>query len=164
MYSRTHNLAVCLILITLFSVQAAAEPVGPKLTPRLKALIADEMGQISQATAALGVAIAAGHHGKVRTIGIAVRDSFILKASLTPQDKRDLMNAVPASFLALDQSFHELAGKLAHAGEVRDSELQSFYFSRMLDACVACHRDHAPDRFTGLVPKAHHDEQQHPAP
>ena len=128
----------------------AADPVGPKLTARLKELLAKEMQQVAQATAKLALAIAAGDHASANELGIAVRDSFILKRSLTAQDKKDLMSAVPPEFVALDRRFHGLAGKLAHAAEMKDSELQVFYYSEMVEACVACHARFANDRFPGL--------------
>ena len=137
----------------------AADPVGPNLTPRLKELLTKEMQQVAQAAASLALAISAGDHGSVNQFGVAVRDSFILKKSLTQQDKEDLMRAVPPEFVALDGRFHDIAGKLAHAAELKDSELQGFYYSKMLEACVACHAQFASDRFPGLQtrPASVHD-------
>ena len=140
-------------MATLIGIQSTAfggEPVGPKLTPRLKNLLANEMQQVGQATADLALAIAGGDHHTAKELGVAVHDSFILKQSLTDQDKKDLMGAVPSAFVALDRRFHALAGKLAHAAEAKDSELQHFYFSEMLRSCVTCHTEFASDRFPGL--------------
>ena len=128
----------------------AAEPVGPKLTARLKKLITNEMLQVADATGRLSVAISTGDHETVHALGVGVRDSFILKQSLTAQDKKDLVGAVPAEFITLDRHFHALAGKLAHAGEVKDSALQGFYYSKMMETCVACHARFAVDKFPGL--------------
>lgn len=138
-------------IIALAPIGVAAEPVGPKLTDRLKELLADEMQQVAQATADISVAIAAGDHETVMTLGIKVRDSFILKQSLTDQDKKDLMGAVPPEFLAMDKRFHGLAGKMAHAAEAHDSELQAVYYAKMLETCVTCHSHFAADRFTGFA-------------
>jgi hypothetical protein len=44
-----------------------------------------------------------------------------------------------------------LAGKLADQAEKKDSELQNFYFSRMLETCTSCHAQFAADRFPGLT-------------
>ena len=150
-------------LAVFFTLQAgaqAAEPVGPKLTPKLKELISKEMQQVAQATAELAGAIAGGNHASAMQLGAAVRDSFILKRSLTEQDKKDLMSAVPPGFVALDRHFHATAGKLAHAAEGKDSELQGFYFYKMLEACVACHARFASDRFPGLS-EEHSDHSDH---
>ena len=132
---------------------SGAEPVGPKLTPRLKELLADEMRQVADATGDIALAIAAGDHENARRLAAAVRDSFILKQSLTEQDKKDLMSAVPAEFVLMDKHFHGLAGKLVQQAEMQDSELQGYYFSEMLEACVACHTQFATDRFPGLGEK-----------
>lgn len=137
-------------LIGLQTVAQAAEPVGPKLTPRLKGLLASEMQQVAQATADLALAIASGDHKTAKQLGVAVHDSFILKQSLTDQDKKDLMGAVPPTFIAFDRRFHAVAGKLAHAAESKDSQLQGFYYSEMLRSCVNCHAEFASDRFPGL--------------
>jgi len=142
--------AAVAVLFALSAGAYAEDPVGPKLTPRLKELIANEMQQVAQATADISLAIASGDHETVMKLGIGVRDSFILKQSLTDQDKKDLMGAVPPEFIALDRRFHGLAGKLAHAAEEHDSELQAVYYAKMLDSCVACHAHFAADRFPGL--------------
>lgn len=128
----------------------AGEPVGPKLTDRLKELLAAEMAQVGEATSALALAIASGDHGTVADLGAKVRDSFILKQSLTPQDKKDLMGAVPKAFLMLDKRFHGMAGKMATAAQEKDSELQLFYYGQMLEACAQCHSQFASDRFSGF--------------
>lgn len=129
----------------------AAEPVGPRLTERLRSLLTDEMQQVARATGELAVAIAAGDHASTERLSMAIRDSFILKQSLTAQDKQDLMTAAPPDFIALDRHFHATAGKLAHAAEAQDSELQGFYFAQMLESCVSCHARFADDRFPGLA-------------
>jgi hypothetical protein len=148
------------VSIVLQSGVYAANPAGPKLTARLKELLVKEMQQVAQATAELALAIAAGEHASANQLGIAVRDSFILKKSLTAQDKKDLMSAAPPEFLALDGRFHDMAGKLAHAAEMKDSELQVFYYSKMVETCVACHAQFASDRFPGLD-KGHAGGHEH---
>lgn len=140
------------VSITAFSGSTSAgEPVGPKLTPRLQDLLSTEMQQVAGATANLALAIAAGDHHTVRHLGLQIRDSFILKQSLTDQDKKDLMGAVPKAFIALDKEFHAMAGKLAHAGEAGDSALQGFYYAEMIERCVACHSHFAADFFVGFA-------------
>lgn len=147
------GLVVVVATLIFFVVASAAAPVGPNLTPRLKELLAEEMQQVAGATGDLALAIAAGDHASVSKLATAVRDSFILKQSLTEQDKKDLMSAVPAEFVALDRRFHGLAGKLAQQATLKDSELQGYYFSRMLEACTSCHAQFATDRFPGLARK-----------
>ena len=128
----------------------AGETVSSKLTDRLKELLAAEMAQVGDATSALAHAIAIGDHATVVELGVKVRDSFILKQSLTPQDKKDLVSAVPKAFLMLDKRFHGMAGKMVAAAETKDTELQLFYYGQMLQACTQCHSGFASDRFTGF--------------
>ena len=146
---RTTWIAVALSILIQSGVHAA-DPVGNKLTARLHELLTKEMQHVAKATAKLALAIAEGDHATANELGIAIRDSFILKKSLTTQDKKDLFGAVPPDFVALDRYFHGLADKLAHAAEMKDSELQVFYYSKMLEACVTCHSKFANDRFPGL--------------
>ncbi len=148
---RTTWLIVALAVL-LQTGAVAADPVGPKLTARLKQLLTREMQQVAGATAKLALSIVMGDHDRAHELGVAVRDSFILKKSLTAQDKKDLKGAVPRGFLALDKRFHGLAGKLAQAAKKKDSEGQGFYFSEMMKTCVACHSLYATDRFPGLKP------------
>lgn len=147
------KIVVVITALFVFGGANAADPVGPNLTPRLKALLADEMQQVAEATGELALAIAAGDHATVKRLASAVRDSFILKQSLTEQDKKDLMSAVPAGFVALDRKFHGLAGELAGQADTQNTELQNYYFSRMLEACTSCHAQFATDRFPGFARK-----------
>lgn len=109
------------------------------------------MQQISDAMGPLTTAIATGDHDMAQHLGIAIRDSFILKKSLTPQDKQDLLGAVPAEFVEIDREFHRLANKLAGAAAKKDSELQEVYLSKMVASCIACHRQFAQDVFPGFA-------------
>lgn len=145
------TLVAAIATMILFASAYAGSPVGQKLTPRLKMLLADEMQQIAKATSELAVTISAGDHATANRLASAIRDSFILKQSLTEQDKKDLMSAVPPEFIALDKHFHGLAGKLAVQAQIKNSELQNYYFSRMLETCTACHSQFATDRFPGLA-------------
>lgn len=141
--------ALALSILLQTSVHAA-DQVGPKLTARLKELLTQEMQHLAKATGKLALAIATGDHTSANKLGIAARDSFILKKSLSTQDKKDLVSAIPPEFVALDKRFHDLADKLAQAADMKDSELQSFYYSKMVEACISCHARFASDRFPGL--------------
>ena len=152
MYKRIASTAILATALALSGIPASAgDPVGPKLTDRLKELLATEMAQVGEATSTLAHAIATGDHATVADLGAKVRDSFILKQSLTPEDKKDLVGAVPKAFLMLDKRFHGLAGKMAEAAGAKDTELQLFYYGRMLEACAQCHSQFAANRFTGFA-------------
>jgi cytochrome c553 len=128
----------------------AAEPVAPRLTPKLQKLFAEEMVAILQASQQIVAALVAGDHALVTKNAQAIHDSFILDRNLTAQDRKALETAVPPAFLELDGAFHQMAAKLADAGRHKDTELQNYYFGRMLETCGTCHRQYATDKFPAL--------------
>lgn len=152
-----NSLSAALVLFVLTAVSATAGsegPVGPKLTPKLKDLIVQEMQLLLQASSEIHAAIVTGDHETVAKQAMKIHDSFIMKRSLTKQDKADLMKAVPPAFVALDAKLHQTAAKLAHAAEQRDVELETVFFAKMTDACVGCHSAYASDRFPSLTATA----------
>lgn len=154
MMSRQPHLRT-IALVSLFALASlapglAAEPVGPELTPKLRGLLIKEMVQIDQAMQEIFSAIVRGQHATVADKGQAIHDSFILKQSLTKEDRQDLKAAVPPEFLQMDAHLHELSASLAEAGRSEDTPRQLELFSRMTDACVACHSTYTTDRFPGL--------------
>lgn len=128
----------------------AAEPVGPKLTGKLRGLLVAEMVEVESAMRATYSAIIRGDHAAVAQKGQAIHDSFILEQSLTEQDHRDLKAAVPEEFLQMDERLHQLAASLAEAGEQENTQQQVELFNRMTESCVACHSHYVTDRFHGL--------------
>jgi hypothetical protein len=132
------------------SVQAA-EPVGPKLTPKLRDLLRQEMAEVLVASQDILGALATGDHATVAERAQQIHDSFILQQSLTEQDRQDLMTAVPPEFVELDRAFHETSAELASAARAEDVEQELSAFSQMAEACVACHGRFASDRFPGLA-------------
>ena len=136
--------------LTLAGSAIAAEPVGPKLTGKLRGLLIQEMVQIESAMLHTYSAIVQGNHATVAQQGQAIHDSFILAQSLTEQDHQDLTAALPEEFLEMDTQFHKLAALLAQAGENKNSQGQVDVFNRMTEACVVCHSRYVTDRFDGL--------------
>jgi hypothetical protein len=126
-------------------------PVGPRLTPKLRDLLQQEMGEMIVSANAITTALVTGDHATVADRAAQIVNGFILKRSLTEQDKTDLENAVPPSFLELDATFHQIAAKLVRAAQERDPELEHFYFSNMLEKCVICHSRYASDKFSGFA-------------
>lgn len=137
---------------------AETGPVGPRLTPKLKNLLDEEMRSIEQASRQITGALVTGDHETVARLAQNIVDSFILERNLTAQDRKDLERAVPTAFLELDGAFHGTATKLAEAARRKDPELQTYYFGRMLEMCQTCHSRHATDRFpafAGKTPASH---------
>jgi hypothetical protein len=143
--------ALALFVVTAVSATAGDEgPVGPKLTPKLKDLIVQEMQFVLQASSEIHTAIVTGDHETVAEQAMKIHDSFIMKRSLTELDKANLMKAVPPAFVNLDAKLHETAARLAHVAEQKDMELETVFFAKMTEACVACHSAYATDRFPSL--------------
>lgn len=109
------------------------------------------MLSIKQASKDILSALIAGDDARVAEIAQQIHDSFILQQSMTPQDKEDLMAAVPKDFVARDRAFHELSADLALAGRDADRDAQHARFGRMIEACSACHARYATDRFPKLA-------------
>ena len=130
----------------------AAEPVTPKLTEKLDRLLREEMRSIQTAMGQIHSAIVMGQHDQVAKHAQDIHDSFILQQSLTEQDRKDLMSAVPEGFIKLDKEFHQLAASLAEAGRNDDTEKQHQLFGKMTGNCIQCHSTYVSDRFPGVKP------------
>jgi hypothetical protein len=124
---------------------------GVELSPDLKALLNQEMALIEKGMMELIPVIAAGEWEDAASIGNQIKASFILKQKLTASQKEELHRVLPERFVEMDQDFHKSAGMLAHAAEMKNADVVSFYFYKMNAACVSCHSKFAAARFPGLV-------------
>ena len=128
-----------------------ATSVMADLSPELQELLRKEMLLLRDGMCGLSTEIQQGGWESAAEIAGKMRDSFILKKSLTADQKKELTTKLPPEFVHLDRRFHETAGKLVHAAHKRDVELSIFYQARMLEACTNCHAQFAPVRFPGLA-------------
>lgn len=87
-------LAAC-VAFAGFALAQSAEPVSPKLTPKLQDLLRKEMLSVNEASQEILAAMVTGDDERVATLAQQIHDSFILRQSMTPEDKADLMAAVP---------------------------------------------------------------------
>lgn len=156
-FLRIVSAAVVAACVAGTAVQAS-EPVTPKLTPKLRSLLKQEMTAIQQAMQTVHLAIVTGDHATVGKQAHAIHNSFILKQSLTPDDRKALKAAVPPEFVKLDQAFHGMAATLADAASVGDSKGEVRLFNEMTHACMACHSRYVTDRFPDLA------DQEFPLP
>ena len=124
---------------------------GVELSPDLKALLNQEMALIQKGMMDLIPVIAAGEWEDAASIGNQIKASFILKQKLTASQKEELHRVLPELFVEMDQEFHNSAGMLAHAAEMKNADVVNFYFYKMTAACVSCHGKFAAARFPGLV-------------
>lgn len=149
----TSALAAALVLASAVpgAAQDGAEPVGPKLPPKVRGLLLQEMNAVLGATHEILDALVRGQDAVVAEKARAIHDSFILKQEMTPADRQALKEAVPEAFVERDQAFHALTGRLAKAARRGDAARQQALFADMVEACAACHARYATNRFPAFA-------------
>lgn len=142
--------AGCLLLSGFSATAQQVQPVSPDLTPKLRDLLRKEMLSIEDASHQIMSHLIAGEDAKVAELAQQIHDSFILQQSMTPEDKQDLMAAVPEDFVTRDRAFHTLSADLAQSARDGDRSAQHETFGQMIESCTACHALYATDRFMEL--------------
>src|SRR5690554_1051449 len=131
----------------LISPASAQEDLGSKLPPEVRALLIQEMVAVLGSTQTIIDAMVRGEHPIVATEAQRIHDSFILAQELTEEQHAALVEAASKEFLEKDEEFHALGASLAEAAHEEDAPRQQEIFSQMMQACVACHTEHAAQRF-----------------
>lgn len=135
------------VLLSATAEAKDPQPISPKLTPRLHELLTKEMEAIRQAVNEIVDGMISGDNVRVAKNGDAIFDGFILRQSLSDQDRKDLEKAVPPEFFDLDHEFHVMGMKLALAAANKDPDLQQHYLGKMIAACAQCHSKYVSDKF-----------------
>lgn len=129
-----------------------------ELSPELKELLIREMRALSGGISELTPALTEGDWQRVITIAKKIEGSYIMKQTLTPEQKKELHANLPPVFIDYDKAFHGYAGMLAHAAEKKNADIANFYLSKMTETCIKCHTRFAGERFPGFVKaKKSHD-------
>jgi len=131
------------------------------LSHDLRALLSQEMQALQSGMMSIIPAYISGNWGKIEAIAGKMKNSYILKQSLTESQVQELHSVLPHAFIEKDQRFHYLAGMLEHAAKNRKPELINFYFSKMNESCVSCHTIFATHKFPALSPKREKDTYTH---
>lgn len=131
------------------------------LSPALRTLLTKEMLAIQTGMMSVIPAYAAGNWNEIETIAHNIKNSYILKQSLTDEQIHELHSSLPASFIEQDQQFHYYSGMLEHAASMRKPELVGFYFSKLNEACFSCHSQFATHRFPVLSPEKDTEKHTH---
>jgi hypothetical protein len=146
-FSRTFIVIAILNLAFLSSI-SIAENVGVEgLSTEVRTVLTQEMVVVDLAMKNIISANAEGDLEKIASIAKQIKDSFILKKSLTKHQKHELHSKLPIDFINQDKEFHYMAGMLEHAADMKKSELINFYYSKLFEACSSCHKVHAKHRF-----------------
>jgi|SRR6056297_508665 len=133
-----------------FLSAGASEKFPSSLTPRLQELLQQEMQSIHAASQQILTSMIEGDDMRTAELAQQIHDSFILRQSMTGEDKTDFMRTVPQEFVAMDRAFHATAAELAQAARVSDREGQHAAFARMIESCTDCHAQFATVRFPGF--------------
>ncbi|NOZ54678.1 MAG: hypothetical protein GXP08_16340 [Gammaproteobacteria bacterium] len=139
------------------------EPVSgiKSLSPKLRGLLAKEMQALQNGMQSIIPAYVSGNWNEIAQIADKMQGSYILKQSLSDDQKKELHTSLSSSFLKLDQQFHYLSGMLKHVAKNKKTELIGFYFSKLSETCVSCHTQFATHRFPALEPKEPMTEHSH---
>jgi len=142
---------LCILLTTCIlhaeSENDKANTVGSQLPNHIRALLIEEMQAITTSMDVIFRAIIAGEHEQVVPQAQAIHDSFIMAQKMTEADRKILEETLPDEFIKRDQAFHHLSADLAEAARNHDQVSQLELFQDMQNACLACHQNHALDRF-----------------
>ena len=138
------------VALSGLALAQANKSISPMLTPKLQELLQKEMQSINDASQKILAAVVAGDDSRVAKLAQQIHDSFILRQSMTPEDKAQLMTVAPEGFVQMDRDFHETAAELATVARAGNKPLQYEQFGRMIETCGACHAHYATDRFTGF--------------
>ena len=138
------------VALSGLALAQANKSISPMLTPKLQELLQKEMQSINDASQKILAALVAGDDTRVAKLAQQIHDSFILRQSMTPEDKAHLMTVAPEGFVQMDRHFHEIAAELAKAARAGNRPLQHEQFGRMIETCGACHARYATDRFAGF--------------
>ncbi len=131
------------------------------LSPELRALLSKEMVAIEQGMMAIIPAYVSGSWSEIEQIAQQIKNSYILKQSLTDHQLHELHSSLPEGFIKQDQHFHYLSGMLEHAASNKKAELVGFYFSKISESCLSCHSQYATHRFPALTPNNKATEHLH---
>ncbi len=123
------------------------------LSPDLRDLLSQEMRELQKGMTEILPLYVSGRWAEIGSIASKMEGSYVLKQSLSEEQKHELHSKLPSAFIELDQRFHYLSGMLEHVAKMEKAELVGFYFSKMNEICVSCHTQYATHRFPALAPK-----------
>ncbi|MCJ8274058.1 MAG: hypothetical protein MJK04_32245 [Psychrosphaera sp.] len=131
------------------------------ISPKLRAVLNQEMQQIKGGMESLVFATVSGNWHKISSVGHQIKHSYIMKQKLTEKQRNELHQSLPMGFKQLDKKLHNYAGMLAHVAKEHDMELVNYYIYKMNETCASCHAQYASDKFPGFKAKNKHAGDDH---
>jgi hypothetical protein len=144
------------LFIIMVSMSTLASEVE-SLSPDLRSLLSKEMQSLRQGMLSINELYIAGETSKIAVIAKKMKNSYILKQSITDGQKNELMEKLPKHFIHLDKKFHHIAGMLSHVAEEGHMDLIGFYQYKLSESCSGCHSQFAQHRFPGFKKQADSD-------
>jgi len=146
------NMMTLMMLLALTGLQAETETkpdhaIGSQLPDSIRSLLIEEMQAITDGMSKILMGVVTANHELVATQAQAIHDSFIMAQKMTDEQRQVLKSKLTPAFIEKDQAFHQLSAQLAEAARAQDTEQQLQLYQSMQSACVACHQQHATDRF-----------------
>jgi len=139
-------------LLSFFILSSLSHASSPhtgisSLSPELQQLFTAEMRQLNQGMQEIMQAYISGEWDCIVPIAKKMQNSYVLTHNLSKHQIHELHAKLPKAFLTLDEKFHYYAGMLSHASDMKKVELIGFYYAKMSETCVSCHRLYAVDKF-----------------
>ncbi len=155
------SLFLAFLIWMLTSVCSAAEE-SLNIPADIKPILKKEMLAVEKGMQELISSMAKGDWDKTVAIGKQIQASYIMKQTLTSEQRKQLHQSLPKQFIKQDHAFHHYAGMLAHAAEVKNLDVMNFYFYKMNESCVQCHSRYALERFPAFATQsADHSAKNH---
>jgi len=123
------------------------------LSPNLRTVLSQEMRALQSGMMSIIPRFISGDWTEIENTARKMKNSYILKQSLTKKQIEELRSGLPHAFIEKDQRFHYFAGMLEHAAKSKKPELVNFYFSKMNESCLSCHSKFATYKFPALKAK-----------
>jgi hypothetical protein len=127
----------------------------------LRELLSQEMKALQSGMMSIIPAYVSGNWDEIAVTAGKMKNSYILKQSLSESQVKQLHSTLPHVFIEKDKHFHYLAGMLEHVAINKKSELINFYYSEMVESCVGCHEVFATHKFPALSSKKVKAEHEH---
>jgi hypothetical protein len=148
------------LCFSLFIIMASMSTLASEvesLSPDLRSLLIKEMQSLKQGILSINELYIAGETSKIAVIAKKMQNSYILKQSITAEQKKELMKKLPKHFIQMDKKFHHIAGMLSHVAEEGHMDLIGFYQYKLSESCSGCHSQFAQHRFPGFKKQADSD-------
>lgn len=131
-------------------VSSAAREYGD-LPPQFRGLVRAEMTNLEPAMQRLMAFIARGDSRMGAFTARQIEETFVLKRSMTEEERQQMVSQLPEAFLELDREFHAKAGEVAQALDAGRFREASDLYGEMTRLCVSCHGRYALGRFPRLA-------------